>query len=264
MKKKLLATILVIALGLTALAGCGKKEETVKVSATSVPHTEILEFIKEDYEAKGYKLEIITIDDYPAHNRSLSEKEVDANYFQHVPYLNAQIADFGYKIKSLAKIHIEPLGLYSNEITDIKDLPQGATIAVPNDPSNESRALLLLHEKGLITVDDPTSSTLTILNIKENPNNYEFKELDAAFLPRSLPDVTAAVINTNFALQAELNPVDDALLIEGSESPYANLLAIREGDEDREELKALAEVLSSEKTKQFILDKYKGAIVPVN
>lgn len=260
--KKTLLIITIIALGLFTLAGCGKKSEVVKVAATSVPHAEILEFIKEDFEAKGYQLEIVVVEDYNIPNRALNDKEVDANFFQHFPYLEAQKADFDYKIDAMTKIHIEPMGLYSQSINELSELAEGSTIALPNDPSNEARALALLHNNGIIQLDDPDNGRATILNIVENPKNLKFKELDAAFLPRTLPDVDAAVINTNFALQAGLVPTKDALLIEGSESPYVNILTIRSGDESREDLKALEEVLTSDKTKTFILEKYEGAVVP--
>lgn len=263
MKKRLLLFITILCLTTLALAGCGKKSEVVKVAATSVPHAEILEFVKEDFEAKGYELEIVVVEDYNIPNRALNDKEVDANFFQHFPYLEAQKADFGYEIQALTKVHIEPMGLYSQSITDLDQLKDGATIALPNDPSNEARALALLHTNGIIELDDPANGRATILNIVKNPKNLEFKELDAAFLPRTLPDVDAAVINTNFALQAGLVPLKDALLIEGSESPYVNILTVRTGDEDREDLKALESVLLSEKTRNFILEKYEGAVVPV-
>lgn len=248
------------------LSACSKDEGTagkIKVSVTSVPHAEIMEHIKPELAEKGVELEIVVADDYDVHNRSLAEKEVDANFFQHTPFLEEQIADFAYDIIEFGKIHIEPLGVYSNKYDSLEDLPDGATISIPNDPTNESRALALLHRNGLIEMEDLTDLKSTIVNIKENPRNFEFQEIDAAMLTRSLEDVDASIINTNFALMADLNPLEDALAIEGADSPNANILAIRKGDEDREELIILQETLMSESVREFILEKYEGAVIPV-
>lgn len=236
---------------------------SIKVSVTSVPHAEIMEHIKPALEEKGIDIDIIVADDYQVHNRSLAEKEVDANFFQHFPFLEEQISDFEYDIREFGKIHIEPLGVYSKQITSLDEIPDGATISIPNDPSNESRALALLHRNGVIEMKDLDNLKATILDIKENPKNIKFQEIDAAMLPRTLDDVDASVINTNFALAADLNPTDDAIIIEDADSPYVNILTIRNGDENREELKILKEVLMSDSVRDFINEKYKGAIVPV-
>ncbi|WP_105614578.1 MetQ/NlpA family ABC transporter substrate-binding protein [Vallitalea okinawensis] len=264
MRKKGLLLGLILTLAISVLAGCGKDDNTLKVAATSVPHAEILEFIKEDLSKEGIDLEIVVVEDYNIPNRALADKEVDANFFQHFPYLEAQIADFGYEINALTKVHIEPMGLYSKNFSSLEDIPKGATIAVPNDPSNEARALALLHNNGVISLDDPANSRATVLNIVDNPKNITFEEVDAALLPRTLDDVDGAVINTNFALQADLVPIEDAIIIEGEESPYVNILTIRNGEDDREDLQALSDALTSESVKEFILEKYEGAVVPVN
>lgn len=268
MKKTLkLTTILTLsALVLVGVAGCGggkDKGETIKVSVTSVPHAEILEHIQPELEERGIKLELTVADDYDVHNRSLAEKEVDANFFQHIPFLEEQIADFDYEIQEFGRIHIEPLGLYSKKFASLEDLPEGATISIPNDPTNEARALALLHRNGIIQMNDLEDLKATIIDIKENPKNFKFEEIDAAMLPRTLDDVDASVINTNFALPAGLNPIEDALIIEDADSPNVNILTIRKGDENREELKILQEVLMSDSVKDFMNEKYKGAIVPV-
>ena len=262
-----LTTILTLsALVLVGVIGCGKsKVETdiIKVSVTSVPHAEIMEHIKPELEEKSIKVELTVADDYNIHNRSLAEKETDANFFQHFPFLEEQISDFDYEIQEFGKIHIEPLGVYSKKYASLDELPEGATISIPNDPSNESRALALLQRNGLIELNDINDLKSSILDIKENPKNLKFQEIDAAMLPRTLDDVDASVINTNFALAADLNPTDDAIVIEDADSPYVNILTIRKGDEDRKELQILKEVLTSDSVRDFIKEKYEGAIVPV-
>lgn len=263
MKKALLFILLVGILGVSILSGCAGREKTLKVSATSVPHAEMLEYIKDDLEKQGIKLEIIVTDDYPIHNRSLAEKEVDANFFQHIPYMEAQIDEFGYEIEAIGKIHIEPMGMYSNKIKSLDELKENAVIAVPNDPTNEARALALLHKYGVIKLDDVTNMTATVLNIVENPKNIKIQEVAAEMLPRTLEDVDAAIINTNYALQADLNPMKDAIIIEDADSPFVNIVAARKGEGDREDLKALVEALTSDKMRAFIEEKYGGSIVPV-
>jgi D-methionine transport system substrate-binding protein len=263
MKKNIIKSMILVGVLAAFLTGCGSKEQELKISATSVPHAEVLEFIKDDLKAEGINLNIIVSDEYTLHNRMLSEKEIDANYFQHFPYLEAQVNDFGYDIESIAKVHIEPLGLYSKTITSLDELADGATIAVPNDESNEARALALLHNNGIIQVDDVTSSNLTILNIVENPKNLNFYEIDAAMLARTLEDVDAAVINTNFALQANLSPLEDAIIMEDADSPFVNIVAARSEDVNREDLKKLVEILMSDKVRTFFEETYGGSIVPV-
>jgi D-methionine transport system substrate-binding protein len=256
----------ILALAGTALlflSGCGSHPKNgLKVAATPVPHAQMLEFIKPDLKEKGIDLIIITTDDYNMPNRALAEKEVDANFFQHIPFMELQIKEFNYPIQSDGKIEIEPMGIYSKKIKSLSDLKNNAVIAIPNDPSNEGRALLLLQSQGIIQLDDPNNLKATIWNIKQNPKQLKIFEVDAAMLPRSLQDVDAAVINTNYALEANLNPLKDALVLESKDSPYANILAIRNGDENRPDIQALKEAMTSEKMRQFILNQYKGAVLP--
>ena len=247
---------------LLLLLGCSKPSNGLKVAATAVPHAQMLEFIKPDLKAQGIDLILIVTDDYNMPNRALAQKEVDANFFQHVPFLDEQIRQFHYRIENFGAIEIEPMGIYSKKITSLSDLKNKAVIGVPNDPSNEARALLLLQDQGLITLDNPKNLHATVANIKSNPKQLKFIEVDAAMLPRSLPDVDAAVINTNYALEAKLNPSTDALALESKDSPYANILAIRIGDENRPDLVALKAAMTSDKMRDFIEKTYKGAVLP--
>jgi D-methionine transport system substrate-binding protein len=247
---------------LTLLFGCSNSKEGFKVAATPVPHAQMLEFIKPDLQAQGIDLTIVVTDDYNLPNRALADHEVDANFFQHIPFMEAQIKQFHYSIESLAKIELEPMGIYSKKIHSLSELTHHATIAIPNDPTNEARALHLLHSTGIIQLDDPNDLQATIFNITHNPKQIKFLEVDAAMLPRSLEDVDAAAINTNYALQANLSPLKDALALESKDSPYANIIAIRTGDEHRPEIIALKTSMTSDKMKAFILKTYKGAVIP--
>ncbi len=247
---------------LLLLPGCSSKPKNVlKVAATPVPHAQMLEFVKPDLKEKGIDLIIITTDDYNMPNRALAEKDVDANFFQHIPFMELQIKEFNYPIQSDGKIEIEPMGIYSKKIKSINALQDKAVIAIPNDPSNEARALLLFQSRGIIKLDDPNNLNATILNIKDNPKQLKFIEIDAAMLPRTLQDVDAAAINTNYALEMHLNPTKDALILESKDSPYANILAIRIGDENRLDIQALKTAMTSDKMRKFIMDKYNGAVL---
>lgn len=250
-------------LSLLLLLSCSSdSEKGLKVIATPVPHAEMLEFVKGDLKAQGINLIIIVVDDYNTPNRALANHEADANFFQHIPYMDEQIKQFGYKIRNIAKIEIEPMGIYSKKIHSLSELKDKATIAIPNDPTNEARALLLLQAHNVIELDDPSNMQATILNIKNNPKKIHFIEVDAAMVPRALEDVDAAAINTNWALEAHLIPEKDAIILEGKDSPYANILTVREGDENRVDIQALKAAMTSEKMKEFILKKYKGSIEP--
>ncbi len=255
--------IILLFCALLSLTSCSKQEKTLKVAATASPHAEMLECIKSDLDKQGIDLEIIVVDDYNIPNRLLADGEVDANFFQHAPYLDSQVKMFHYPIQSLAKIHIEPMGVYSKKIHSLSDLQPKAIISIPNDPTNEARALALLHHNGIITLDDPDNVQASVLNITQNPKEITFVEMDAAMLPRTLQDVEASIIPTNFALQADLKPTKDALLREDSTSHYANIIAIRKGDETRPEIIALKQAMTSEKMRVLINEKYKGAIIPV-
>lgn len=247
---------------LVVVPSCSKGQKGLRVAATPVPHAQMLEFVKPDLKAQGIDLVIIVTDDYNMPNRALADGELDANFFQHIPFMEEQIKQFSYNIQSLAKIELEPMGVYSKKIHALSDLPTNATIALPGDPTNEARALLLLQGQGLIKLDNSNNLSATILNIIDNPKKIKFIEVDAAMAPRSLPDVDAAVINTNYALGANLNPLKDALVLESKTSPYANIIAIQTGDESRPDILALKTAMTSDKMRQYITNTYKGAVLP--
>ncbi|SHH13586.1 MetQ/NlpA family ABC transporter substrate-binding protein [Clostridium grantii] len=234
----------------------------IVVGATPVPHVEILNVVKPILQEKGYELEIKEFTDYVTPNIALNDKELDANFFQHVPYMEEFAANNNMELVSVAKVHVEPLGAYSDKLKSIEEIVEGATVAIPNDATNEGRALILLQEQGIIKLKDATGLTQTPLDIVENPKNLKFQELEAAQLPRVLQDVDFAIINTNFALEADLNPTKDALFIENADSPYANILTVRPDNAESEEIKALVEALNSDEVKKFIEENYKGSIVP--
>lgn len=268
--KKTLSLLLVLTLAFTLLAGCGSKTSESKkivVGATPAPHAEILEAAKEVLKEKGYELEIREFTDYVQPNLSLQSGDLDANYFQHTPYLNDFNAEQKTDLVPIASIHYEPLGIYPGKTKSLDDLKDGAQVAVPNDTTNEARALLLLEANGLIKLDPDAGLKATPKDIVENPKNLKFVEIEAAQLVRSLEDVDIAVINGNYAIQGGLNAMTDALAKEEKDSvaatTYANVLVVRKGDEDREDLKALAEALQSEEVRKFIEEKYEGAVVPV-
>lgn len=244
------------------LFGVATAQETITVGASPVPHAEILEFVKPVLAEQGYTLEIIEFTDYVQPNLALASGDLDANFFQHVPYLESFAADHGLDLVSVGAVHVEPIGLYSASITNLGALPNGSAIAIPNDPTNAGRALLLLESAGLILLVDGAGLQATPLDVKDNFLGFTFVELEAAQLPRSLPDVQAAVINTNYAIEAGLNPLDDALLIESSDSPYTNVVAVRAGDENNPAVVALLAALQSEAVNDFILETYGGAVVP--
>lgn len=246
-------TFLVLSLGVYA--------GTLKIGASPVPHTEILNLIKQDLAVEGVDLKIVEMSDYVTPNLALDGGEIDVNFFQHKPYLDKFSEERHLNLKSVAKIHVEPLGLYSKKIKNIEELKKGSVIAIANDPSNGGRALILLHNNGIITLEDPTNLYATEFDIIKNPKKLKFKAVEAAQLPRVLADVDIAVINSNYALEAELNPSKDAILKEGEESPYANILVVKAGNEENEDIKKLVKVLQTEKVKKFIDEKYRGAVV---
>ena len=277
--KKLFSVFAAVALAAVTLAGCGSSdkpaasdeassaaassEQTVlKVGATAVPHAEILEQVKPILAKEGIDLQIVEFNDYVQPNLALNDGELDANYFQHQPYLDEFTAEHDVKLVSAGGIHIEPMGVYSKKVKSLDDLADGASIAIPSDPTNGGRALLLLAKAGVITLKDNNDIKATVQDITANPKNIKFQEVEAAQLPRVLDDVDAAVINTNYAMQADLVPSKDALVIEDSTSPYVNIVAVREGDQDKPAIKKLIEALKSDTVKQFIEEKYKGAVVP--
>ena len=276
MKGKFLAAItLAMSLLLTGCGGGDKPAEkpadkpaagaetTLKIGATPAPHSEILEQIRPDLKEKGINLEIVEFNDYVQPNIALNDKELDANFFQHEPYLNDFIKEHkDLKLKNAGGVHVEPMGIYSKKIKDLKELADGATVSIPNDPTNGGRALLLLQKANLLKLKDGTGAEATLQDIADNPKNLKIQEVEAAQLPRTLEDVDISIINTNFALNADLNPMKDALFIEDKDSPYVNIIAVRDGDENRDDIKKLLATIKSDKVKKFIEDKYKGAIVP--
>lgn len=257
MKKSLLAACLLslsVALPLSA--------SEISVGASPAPHGEILARVVPLLKDQGIDLKVLEFTDYVTPNLALAEGNLDANFFQHVPYLESFSKDRGLKLTSIGVIHVEPMGLYSKKFAKLDELPDGAQIAIPGDPTNGGRALLLLQARGLITLDPAAGLEATELDITGNPKGYKFKALEAAQLPRVLVDVDAAVINGNYALEAGLNPANDALAVEGGDSPYANVVAVRAGDEERPELVALVKALQSEEIQNFIAEHYKGAVLP--
>ncbi|MCL1602439.1 MetQ/NlpA family ABC transporter substrate-binding protein [Succinatimonas hippei] len=234
----------------------------ISVGVTPVPHGEVMEFVKPIVAKQGVDLKIVEFNDYVQPNLATDDGELDANYFQHRPYLEEFTKDHGINLVEVAAVHIEPMGVYSKQIKKINELKDGAVIAIPNDPTNGGRALLLLNKAGVITLEDPTDITATVMDIKDNPKNIEIRELEAAQLPRALEDVDAAVINTNFAMQADLIPQRDAIVIEGADSPYVNILVANPESAKKEDMKILIKAVQSEETRAFIEKQYKGAVLP--
>lgn len=244
-----------------AMAGTAAAEK-LSVAATPVPHAELLEHVKPALASQGIELDIKVFTDYVQPNRQVADGQIDANFFQHRPYLDSFNKEHDTKLVAVGKVHVEPFGAYSSKIKSLDELKEGAQVAIPNDPSNGARALLLLQKQGLIKLKDPANILATSRDIAENPRKLKFRELEAATLPRVLPDVDLALINTNYALEAGLNPVKDALFIEGSDSPYANLVVTTEGKKDSAAIQKLVKALNTADVKAFIEQKYKGAIVP--
>lgn len=274
--KKWLIVFLTLALS-TVLAACGTSDDKTDggngdskklvVGASNVPHAEILEEAKPLLKEKGYELEIKTFNDYVVPNQALDSKELDANYFQHIPYLESQMADNGYKFENAGGIHIEPIGVYSKEHKSLDDLPKGAHIIISSSVADHGRILSMLEKEGLITLKEGVDKVkATIDDIAENPKELKFDtEYEAALLPQIFNngEGDAVLINSNYAIDAGLNPLKDSIAIEESDSPYVNVIAVREGDKDKPAIKALVEVLHSKEIQDFILEKYEGAVVPV-
>lgn len=269
MKKKVLALVLACAACLSLLAACGEKEAesvTLKVGASATPHAEILEQVKDVLAKQNIELEIVTFDDYVQPNTSTEDGSLDANYFQHITYMNNFNEENGTHLVSVAAIHYEPFGLYAGKTASIEELAEGAQVGVPNDATNEARALLLLEQEGLITLKEGVGINATKLDIVDNPLNLDIVELEAAQVATRLADLDLAVINGNYALQEGLN-VADALAVESSEGvaaeAYGNIIAVKEGNEDSEAVKALIEALQSEEIRTYINETYSGAVVPL-
>ena len=254
------------AAGKKADAGSVQELEVIKVGASITPHAEILRSVSDELEKQGYKLEVVEYNDYIIPNTALESGELDANYIQHLPYLEDFNKENGTDIVSVADIHYEPFGIYAGKSDSLENLKEGAVIAVPNDTTNEARALLLLQDQGLIKLKENAGLTATVKDIADNPKNFEIQELEAAQVPKALQDVDVAAINTNYALEANLK-LSDALASEGADSlaakTYANIIAVKEGNENAEKIKALIDAVKSEQVKKFIEDKYDGAVVPI-
>lgn len=266
--KKALSLVLAFILSLSVLVGCssdkdtGGSSEKIKIGVTPEPHRKLVELVVDDLKENGVEVEIIEFTDYVTPNTTLADGELDANFFQHGPYFDDFIKKQELDLVSIGNVHVEPMALYSNSLNSIDELKDNAEIAIPNDSVNGGRALLLLEANGLIEIDKSAGIEATPKDIVNNPKNLKFNELEAAFLPRALDDVDAAVINGNYALEADLNPLSDGLLVEGGESPYANLIAVRKGEENQEKFKKLLNALQSEKIKNYIEETYEGAVVP--
>ncbi|WP_019635899.1 MetQ/NlpA family ABC transporter substrate-binding protein [Paenibacillus fonticola] len=239
-------------------------EETVKlVVGATVPHADILKFIAPQLKEEGVELEIKEFTDYVQPNVQVFEKQLDANYFQHQPYLDNQNEENKMDLVSVVGVHVEPFGAYSKKYKSADEIADGAKVAIPNDPTNGGRALLLLEKQGLIKLKEGAGITATKADIVENPKNFNIIELEAAMLPRQLDEMDFALINTNYAIEAGLNPINDSLFIEDKESPYTNLLVSRPDNKDSDAIQKLAKALTSDEVRTFIEETYEGALVPV-
>ena len=281
MMKKILSLLMVLSLVLLAAAGCGSDDKNaannndnkdaelipIKVGGTPTPHGEILTALKDTLAEQGYDLQYVEYTDYIMPNNSVENEEIDANYFQHITYMNDFNEENGTHLVAIADVHYEPMGLYPGKVATLEELPDGATIGIPADPTNEARALLLLEAAGLITVNPDAGIKATPYDITDNPKNLQFSEMEAAQLPRVLDDVDMAVINGNYALQANLSAATDAVIAEGEDSlaatMYVNVLAVKEGNENDPKLQALADALCSETAKAFIEEQYSGNVQTV-
>ncbi|WP_320198131.1 MetQ/NlpA family ABC transporter substrate-binding protein [Agrobacterium sp. rho-13.3] len=256
MKKLIIAASLAVLFAGSALA------ETIKIGVTPGPHAQIIEKVKEIAAKKGLDIEVLEFSDYVVPNQALNDGELQANSFQHQPYLDNQVKDRKFDLVSVGQSVNFPMGIYSKKVKSLDELKDGATIAIPNDPTNGGRALLILADKGLIKVDESKGLKIGPADVKENKKNINFAELDAAQLPRSLDDVDASVINTNYALEAGLDPSKDPIAREGEKAPYINVIAVRGADKDAPWVKTLLESYHSPEVKAFVLEKFKGAVVP--
>lgn len=282
--KKLVSLLLTGTLALGLLAGCGSngggaaatptpatggdpaQAVTLKIGASPAPHEEILQVVKEILAGQGITLEIVEFTDYIQPNEAVESGDIDANYFQHITYMNNFNAEQGTHLASVAEIHYEPMGIYAGRVASLTGLPDGAEIGVPNDPTNGGRALLLLQEQGLITLPEDAGLEPTVLDIVDNPHNFKITEMEAAQLPRSLDSLDVAVVNGNYAIQAGLK-MSDALAIESAEgtagTAYVNVLTVKEGRENETAIQALAEAMKSQQVKDYITETYGGAVVAV-
>ena len=268
MKKTVLVILLTLIAAFAFANGSSEKastadSKTITVGATAVPHAEMLNLVVDDMAALGYNLVITEFTDYVTPNTAVEDNQLDANFFQHIPYLETFNKEHGTHLVNAGGIHIEPMALYSKKYSKVEDLPAGATIAIPNDTTNEGRALLLLESAGLIEINDAAGISATPMDITSNPNGYKFVEIEAASLPRTIEDVDAAVINGNYAIPAGFSAKNDGLLVEGADSPYVNIIAVKEGNENNEAVKALVSCLQSQEVKDWVNQNYPNGEVVV-
>ena len=270
--KKITAAALAIATGLVLLTGCSggntKDNKTIKIAASATPHAEILEQAKESLAKKGYTLDIVVFDDYVQPNNVVESEEFQANYVEHVPYLNSFNEEKGTHLVNAGGVHYEPFGIYGGTKKSLDELADGDTIAIPNDTTNEARALLLLQDNGYLTLKEGAGLTATVNDITENPHNIKFQELEAAQVSRVREDVAYVVLNGNYALEAGLSVGKDALAAESKESQaattYVNVIVVKEGHQNDEGIKALVDILQSAEISDYINKTYDGAVVPIN
>lgn len=272
MKKILIVATLLLTLTLSACGGAKKEESKsestsednkIVVGVSPTPHGEIIEGLQEEFKKEGLEVEVVNFDDYVQPNLQLSSGDIDANYFQHEPYFKEFTKDRNIEnLEVLGFVHTEPMAVYSKTITDLKDLAEGAEVIIPNDPTNGARALILLEEAGVIKLKDNTNFNSTENDILENPKNIKFVAMDAPTIPKSYSDAAAAVINSNYAIGAGLDPAKDSIFLEKKDSPYANLVAVKKEDKDSEKFKKFIKVLNSEECKKFIEEKFDGVIFP--
>lgn len=272
MKRKFIGIVFAAVFSAIAFTGCGGDKEsgqasgegkTIVIGATEDPHKKILDLIVDDMAELGYTLDVQGYADWQILNTAVAEKEIDANFFQHLPYLEKYVADSGNKLVSMGYVHLEPMGLYSEKHDSLEALPEGAGISVPDDGTNRGRALKMLAENGLIELDPDAGDEAGIEDITGNTKNFKIEALDAAMIPRALGDVDLAVINGNYALNFGLDPNKDSIALESAENnPYANVVAVREEDKDNPEYKALMDLLHSDEVTSFINDNYNGAVIP--
>jgi len=271
--KKSVALILCLIFVLALVAGCGGKTEPakpaaapaadkpLKVGVTPGPHAQIMEVVKKVAEKDGLKIQIVEFSDYIQPNVALNQGDIDINSFQHLPYLENMVKDRKYDLVMLAKTFTFPMGIYSKKIKSIKDLKDGATVAIPNDPTNGGRALILFEKAGLIKLKPGLGHKASVVDIVENPRKFKIRELEAAQIPRTLEDMEIAAINTNYAMSAGLVPAKDALILEDSSSPYANILAVRSKDKDNPLYKKFLKAYQSEEVKKFVTEQFKGSVI---
>ena len=254
------------AIALSGISGSALADTTLRIGVTPVPHADIVNFIKPQLAKEGVKLDVVEFNDYIQPNLALDSGDLDANYFQTIPYLEEMIKSHGLKVKILVSVHLEPMALYSKKVKALADIPAGAKVAVPSDPTNEGRALKVLEHAGLIKLKDGATLLSGIKDIVSNPKKLKFVELEPALLPRALDDVTAAVINANYALEAGFNPAKNAIALEEKSSPFGNVVVIRSTETRKDKLEAfdkLKKAITSPDVKKFIEDKYQGGVLPV-